>query len=512
MKQAIGGPADVWRACRAEVEHPPLAALVAAAGNGLGVSDTAERLVPIALGVATVVLLALWAGRRLGRAGGLATGLVAALLPFAVRYSQELRPYPYLIFFAAATLAATDRLLTRPGAGSTALLAAALIGGLYSHDLFPVVLLPAALPLAEMALARDPARRAAGRAALARSALALGIALVAFLPWILNLFRLTHLPPGGSVKPWTLGLALQRWEFLTVAGVEGDRLSWAGGLALALAALGGLFFAGLGSMERRKAGASTAGEPVERRSTGERSAGRAIAGGLILGTVGVELFLLADRHWTSGRYDAVGALFLPVLIGAGVAALWRWRRGRPFAAAALAVLLLGEAAGLARYARIGRPDWDRVARDIRRVERPGEPVLAENEWTRLCLAYYLQGRDFERRLNEESAPKTVAGGPRALERLWPADRDAILVLAATPRNHALRTWAWAYPLLGRYPNSTARTHLLTAQIRAGIGRDSGHAVSPGDPPPAADRDLSVETEPRANGLLLWVEELGRYGR
>jgi len=487
MMQAQGGPRDVWRACRSDVEHPPLSALVVAAGNALGVSDTVHRLVPIALGIATVLLLARWTARRLGRAAGLAAGLFAAGLPFAVRYSQELRPYPYLMFFAAATLAAVDRLVDRPGRGSTALLAAALLGGLYAHDLFVLVLAPAALPLLEAALARDPARRRAGRRALRDLALAAVVAALGFLPWITTMLGIARLPPAGFVRPWTWRLAAERWEFLTVGGVEGDRLTWAGLLALALAALG----------------------LVALVARGPREAGRAAVLGILLGGVGVELFLLADRHWTAGRYDAVGWLFLPPLVGAGCGLLWRRRLLRPLALAALAALLAGEVAGLARYARVGRPDWDRVARDVRRAHRPGEPVLVENDWTRICLAYYLQGRDFERRQGEELAPREVAGGPRALAPLWPADRNAVLVLAASPKRRDLRAWAWNFPLLGRYPRSMeGRAHLLTPAIRRQLfaaGRGEAGPGAPGAPPaPPPSTD-----EPPPSPPLLWrLEELG----
>src|SRR5215813_13904172 len=89
MMQAQGGPLDVWRACRSDVEHPPLAALVFDAGNALGISDAGQRMVPIVLGIATVLLLARWTARRRGRAAGIGAGLCAALLPFAVRYAQE---------------------------------------------------------------------------------------------------------------------------------------------------------------------------------------------------------------------------------------------------------------------------------------------------------------------------------------------------------------------------------------------------------------------------------------
>jgi len=493
MMQAQGGPRDVWRACRSDVEHPPLAALVTAAGNALGVSDTGQRLVPIALGIATVLLLARWTARRLGRAAGIGAGLFAALLPFAVHYSQELRPYPYLLFFAAATLAAVDRVVDRPGRSSTALLALTLLLGLYAHDLFVLVLAPAGLPLLEMALARDPERRRTGRRALRDLALAGAIALAGFLPWVSALLGIAHLPPAGFVRPWTWRAAAVRWEFLTVAGVEGDLLTWAGALALGLAALGLLAL----------------------WVRGPRDVARAITVGALLGAVGVEGFLLADHHWTAGRYDAVGWLFLPPLVGAGFGLLWRYRPLRSLAVAALAALLLGEVAGLARYARIARPDWDRVAADVRRAHRPGDPVLVENEWTRICLAYYLQGRDFDRRRGEDLAPVPVEGGIAALPRLWPAERAATLVLAASPKQRELRAWAWNFPLLGRYPRSMeARAHRLTPEVRQALcasGRCAAGPAGPGVPAAApAPGDAEAQAVP-ATRVTAWLWRLERLG-
>ncbi len=498
MAQAHGGPRDVWRACRSDVEHPPLAAMVAAAGNALGVSDTVHRLVPIALGVATVLLLARWTARRAGRAAGLAAGLAAALLPFAVRYSQELRPYPYLLFFAAAALVAVDRLVDRPGRPSTALLAATLLLGLYSHDLFLLVLAPAGLPLLEMALSRDPGRRSAGRRALRDGAIALGIAILGFLPWVGTMLGIAHLPPAGFVHPWTARLLAERWEFLTVGGVEGDRLTWGAWVALALAALGLLDLAVSG----RGGATSETPEPP-------RAAARAAVLGILLGAVGVERFLLADHHWTAGRYDAVGWLFLPPLIGAGCGLLWRVRPLRPAAVLALAALLAAAAAGLARYARIGRPDWDRVAADVRRAHRPGDRVFVENDWTRLCLAYHLQGRDFEERRGEDLAPVEVEGGPAALAGLWPADRAAALILAASPKRRDLRAWAWSFPLLGRYPRSMeARAHLLTPEIRRQLFAVGQRAAGPGAPGPRPTPVPPESPEPPTPPVLWRIEQLG----
>lgn len=229
MLRAQGGPASVWAACLGNADHPPLSALVVAAGNALGFSDTVQRLVPSALGIATVLLLADWTSRAFGRPAGWIAGGFAALSPFFVRYSQELRPYPFLMFFGALTLWLSGRLAERPGRGRAIGLAAALVGGLYSHYLFGLVAVAAAVPLAAAAWAAEPEERARARRALALYAAAAAAALVLFVPWLARtLPLLAARPPAGGVLPWNGGELGRRWQFLTVGGTEKDALTWAG--------------------------------------------------------------------------------------------------------------------------------------------------------------------------------------------------------------------------------------------------------------------------------------------
>jgi hypothetical protein len=165
----------------------------------------------------------------------------------------------------------------------------------------------------------------------------------------------------------------------------------------------------------------------------------------------------------------------------------------PAAAVLLAALLGGELIGLARYARRGRPDWDRLADVVRAARRPGEPVLVENEWTRISLGYYLQGRDVLRRTAGDGVPRVVEGDLDGLLRQWPADRRAILALGAYPQQRALRGWARQLPALARSRRAQARLVLLTPQLRqrllaAGGGaahRHRGRGSEGGDPLQAA---------------------------
>jgi hypothetical protein len=187
--------------------------------------------------------------------------------------------------------------------------------------------------------------------------------------------------------------------------------------------------------------------------------------GLLLGTVGVELFYRAIGHWSRGRYDAIGWLFVPVLVGLGVSVLVALPSTRRLAWTGLGALVVGELAGLAAYARVGRPDWDRVGAEVQRLRRPGEPVLVENGWTLISLGYYLQGRDFLRRSHEDGAPQMVPGGPRQMRAVWAADRAAILVIAAQPHAPGLGPWARHFPVAAHFAASDARVFVLAPEIR-----------------------------------------------
>ena len=114
VERARGTVAAAWRASAANAEHPPFTAVLMSMGYGAGLGDTAQRLLPIIAGILTVLLLAAWVARHLGRRAGIIAGVLAALSPLHVRYSQELRPYSYLLLFVMLTLVTIDRLRRGP--------------------------------------------------------------------------------------------------------------------------------------------------------------------------------------------------------------------------------------------------------------------------------------------------------------------------------------------------------------------------------------------------------------
>ncbi len=455
-QRAQGSLRETWVACQANAEHPPLSALVMSACHSLGFSDDLQRLVPIVLGVATLVLLAHWAAAHFGRPVGLLAGFLGALSPLHLRYSQELRPYSYLLFFAVLTLVLVDRLAQRPGWRSILLCAAALAGGLYTHIQFPLVLIPASLVLLESrrgdTQARGRLRRLAGLGAAA------ALAMLAFLPWLETITRLAQRTSAGGAASWTWYSAGQRWQFLSLAAREGDGLTWGGTLMAVLVILGAA-------------------------SVWRQCSGRAVLLAALVGTVGVELALLGANHWSNGRYNLMAWPFLLILTAAGCDLLRTLGR-RPIAGVVIGLAVVGaHLQAIGDYQRIGRPSWDRMAEVIRLVRRADEKVFTENLPGRISLGYYLDRRTAAPRTD----PITVDGDISRLARLWPPDRSCLLVIGRHPASPRLRRLAARFPMLVEY-YSTGSLYRLTPEIRsklfAGDFPEIRHGVSRQWPSPS----------------------------
>ena len=459
--RAQGSFADTWAACRANAEHPPLSALAMNVLYDLGASDVVQRLLPIALSVAATVLLAAWTGRHFGRLAGLFTGLVMALTATQVRYAQELRPYAYLLFFVTLSLHAADRLSERRRPRDVVLLAAALAGGFYSHYLAALTPAILALPLLPRLLARGGEERRSAARALAGLLAAVVVALALFAPWLTTIATVAGRGAKGGTAHWTWVGAGNRWEVITVGMRDGDPLTWAGVALLALALVG-----------------------VARAA--RSAAGWVVIAGAATGTVGVELLLLRAHHWSNVRYDLFGGLFLCCLIGIGAGRLARVRP-RPLPALGVLILLaVVSGSALARYAAFGRPEWDRIAAAVAALRAPGERIFAENEWTRMSLAYYLQGRDFEQRKGEELAPIALRSHVSRLAGGWPARACALFVAAGNPLYPPIEARLGRFPLLARFPSSDeARVYLLTPGVRQQLYASGWQEVGPGDVSPAA---------------------------
>jgi hypothetical protein len=424
--QVQGGLFQTLEALRHDAVHPPLEALLSWLQVHLGVPEVGRRLLPIALGVATVVLLADWAAARFGRAAGWATGFLAALSPVHVHYSQELRPYALGLFFTVLACRRYDALGREPTRRHVLQLWLACLGCLYSFYFAAAVFAPLLALGAGEAVGGPPEERAAARRRLRWAPLFLGTLLLALLPWGFAVAATGGRPIELPATEWDAGLAGRRWQFFTAGGLETTELGWGGWLALGLFLLGAV-----------RAGRSVAG--------------RAVLAGVLAGTVGVELLLQLTDHWNSARYFLPAWPFLTVTLALGVTApaawLDRWKPGIRLATiipvTLLAVFAVAQLHGIALLHRHGRPDWHRLARAADALHRAGEPILAANGWTATSLGYYLE-QVAERRGRRLPRPVSVDGDPARAVAAWPADRCALLAVGGYPSTpelaRQLRHW------------------------------------------------------------------------
>ncbi len=431
--QARGTLGELWQNLRGDAVHPPLDGFLTWVLLRLGASEAERRLLPVALGLLGLVLLARWASRHFGTRVASIFGLLAALSAIHVRYSQELRPYALGLFFLSLVLIALDRVLERSGRQGWLLLFVAASGCLYSLYFAAVVAIPALVLLLTRSASSEPAIRARARQCLFWLPVFAGCLALAYAPWLAVLRELPDRPREAAATPWDLALVGRRLEYLTAGGLEGEALSWAG-----------LMAAGLGVV-----GAAVAlGSPH----------GRAVVAGALAGTVGIEVALWLGDHWSNARYNLVGWPFLTLLVALGTDRLTRlatsvaWQRG---VLALLLVLQIGPRwAGVARYDRSGRPDWPRVVALAASVVRPGDALLTANEWTRVCLKYYAETVG-----SALPEPVSVAGDIDRASRLAEG-RCAFLVAAGYPRHGALERWLGSAPRLAREERTDARLFRL----------------------------------------------------
>jgi 4-amino-4-deoxy-L-arabinose transferase-like glycosyltransferase len=104
-------------------------------------SDFAVRLPSALFGTGAILLLTLLAARIVSWPVAVVTGVIAALLPFNVYFSQEARPYSIALFFMLLVLYCLDRLLSAPKVNlwSSIFFFLSTLAFLYSRTLNPMV-------------------------------------------------------------------------------------------------------------------------------------------------------------------------------------------------------------------------------------------------------------------------------------------------------------------------------------------------------------------------------------
>ncbi|WP_311970250.1 glycosyltransferase family 39 protein [Pseudomonas baltica] len=365
---------DLWFHAAHDV-HPPfyyvlLHLWMAMFGEGL----FSIRLLSAIPGIATVLVGALLVRQVASPKAALLAGLLLALFPFAVRYSQEVRMYSWLtLLLLSATLALMHWLRNPERKGWLALYVLLMTASLYTHYFTIFCALVHWLHVGALSLRHEGQRPATYRPLrrapwwLANIAIAL-----LFMPWVPKLYdQLTHLPQleaGGDVgwiAPVTLwSLATSMWEFWTLS--DGQSMPRAVYFLLPLTVI------------------ALAGVVVRTDRSPQRSARF-----LVLYTFApmVAVFLLSlISPLLVERYLMFAAIGLPMLVALAIAQLWR--KSRLLAMAVLVTTLAVDRVGLNEIYRIDEPQFDQLVDYVNRHYQPGDTVVISDLFWYFTYVYY----------------------------------------------------------------------------------------------------------------------------
>ena len=410
-----------WASLRFDAAHPPLDYLLDRAFDlALDPSDAVRKVLPALWGSGAVAAMAALMTRRAGRTAGALAGLFLALAPFHVRFSQELRPYSLGLFLLLLALLALDVYLEHPGLGRlTGLYGACLATAYALYTAAFVLALAGAALLVDDATSGAGERRKTARRFLAGSPLFLAALAAGYVPW-LPVLRIAagRVPPSPPPE-----LTVQRLGVLAAFFSFASREGEPPGLA-------GVIFAAI----------VVAGIVVAIRRRGLRF----LAAALVAGGAAIEILEHVHPNFPDARHFLPAGLFAPAAAALAVSSVRRWNLlGLGVTAFLVAGVVASDTVGLSGYFRHGRADWRPLAAFLRsKPER--DPIVAENQYAQLCLAYYVDGPYWlhPRSLADRKRAILVASGGR----IEPSPDDTWLVLTVSgARSPGLERRAAPYP-------------------------------------------------------------------
>jgi mannosyltransferase len=399
---------EMLAAVREEGIHPPLDYFVQTLLDRSGVPEWARRLPSVIAGVLTLGLTMFLARRWFGPAAGIAGGLLLALSPIHVRYSQEVRPYALGLMFLVASLALLEAYRGKPRRAWAIGWFLCVLAAAYT--LYFAGLIAALVSTAMIWAFRQTSLRPLWRAL----PLAVGGWIVLYSPWlpvVLSAARKT--PSGVGRERLDAAWAASRLQTLGTGDWAIEPVSMGSWTFWLLVAAGLLLAA--------------------------RSRVAAVAAfWLVAGTVTQIAILQFRPHYPAARYLLPS--WLAAILLAAAAAGWSRRPIAGVAAlVALALILTFDVRTLGSYFREGRPQWRDVAAFLRERVQPGERLVAANSWAYRNLGYYWSEAGASPPVVPLERPPVEVAGP------------AWIVLALCPTTPDARAQLDGLPLVAEFP-------------------------------------------------------------
>lgn len=444
-------------------EHGPLFFATELAGRVVQTPELAARFAPALFGIAAIMIAAV--GCRLPAVGGprgergpapssdVAESATFALLfagsPLAIYFSREARPYALLMMLATAMLA----LLLR-GTSIRFSIVVLLLALLSTSGATPLLIATALTAGVAFLLDR---RRFYGRYAIA--------ALIAAALVPLFYRRMPGTSAAAGFRPLTGRFFQRLLQSFSVAALDVTTLRRAAYVVAALAVIGAI------ALVRR-----------------DRVRG-AIVIGMALFPIAVSLTALWRlRHWYAVRYVATALPAYLLLVAIGITALLRLLfRGRsavavPIVAIVAAAFIVREGWPSTRTEPYRKLNWRVIAATIHEHAHAHDAVLTTNDWSYVCLDFYL------RRLPPRVRLLSAAESPARAASVVAHNTPVWIVSAGFHRTGEVGDWSCQYPVVLASPLESFRLHyapglqhlllnrLTPADTRALVARYPTHVM------------------------------------
>jgi mannosyltransferase len=455
-------------------EHGPLFFATELAGRVAQTPEMAARLAPALFGVAAIVIA--WiAGRGVeDRVSGVgadvapisAVSPVFAMLlagsPLAIYYSREARPYALLMLLATAMLALLLREVpsSRIAANASRDRATVLIVAIPLLALFATSgatpLLIAAAITAAIGFLLDRRR---GFAIFAVAA----VIAAASVPLFYR--RMPGASAAAGFRPITSRFFIRLLQSFSVSALDATIVRRAAYVVAALALIGAI------ALLRR-----------------DRVRGAIVVGMAVLPVAVSLLALWRLRHWYAVRYVATALPAYLLLTAIGILTVLQLilrRRGAvaiPFVAIIAAVFIVREGWPAARTEPYRKLNWRVIAATIHEHAHAHDTVLTTNDWSYVCLDFYLRRLPPRVRLLSAGESSTRAASVAAHNTpLW-------IVSAGFHRPGDIGDWSCQFPVVLASPLESFRLHyapgmqhlllnrLTPADTRALVARYPTHVM------------------------------------